>query len=610
MPHATHPSPGLQALILCGPGISLNTFTSKPSDFPKALVPIANRPMVWYALEWCYRMGITDITLITPPEAAPPLQAALSTNPALTSLPNPKPEILAPEGLDMTTGTAELLRLSEVRKVLERDFVVLPCDLVSEMEGAKFLQQWMVLNPSQSSPKKNSKGKGGLAVYYPTFGREGVSNKKDETDFVATVPIARPTVPPPQGSLRGEVEEVVLAMPTDTVNDIVKENKSTLPIRHALLRKHGRAKIKTQHRDAHIYFFPLWVKDFVEPNEKFESIGEDVVGWWAKAGWQSGLAEKLGLGEVLGEKAVTEDGGEESFSQDDEEDVDAMALSSTNAAAPQYQDITTALSFASRVGDDTILPKTPNPQRPQLPPLLAYIQPSPPPLPASTGTTPNNQNTSTPTISSLPLIRRIDTTPQLLSLSLYLARQTPPHPYAPEHKSHPTAQIGQQSRISQEDCLIAENVTMGMRCNLKETIVGANCEIGANVRLTKCVLMDGVTVGDGVVMTGCVVGRRAKVEGLKSAVSASASEPPPPAGAGADGTATAAQEGKGKGKKKVSTGDDEDEKTRLTDCEIAPYFVVEAGTEAKGETLKGFDDEDDGLGDEGGVDDEEEEDDS
>ncbi len=60
MPHATMPAPGFQALILCGPGVSLNTFTSNPKDFPKALVPIANRPMVWYPLEWCYRLGITS----------------------------------------------------------------------------------------------------------------------------------------------------------------------------------------------------------------------------------------------------------------------------------------------------------------------------------------------------------------------------------------------------------------------------------------------------------------------------------------------------------------------------------------------------------------------
>jgi translation initiation factor eIF-2B subunit gamma len=61
MPHSIPlPSAGFQALVLCGPGISLNTFTSNPEDFPKALVPIANRPMVWYPLDWCYRMGITS----------------------------------------------------------------------------------------------------------------------------------------------------------------------------------------------------------------------------------------------------------------------------------------------------------------------------------------------------------------------------------------------------------------------------------------------------------------------------------------------------------------------------------------------------------------------
>ncbi len=61
MPHALGmPLSGFQAVILCGPGVSLNTFTSTADEFPKALVPIANRPMIWYSLDWCYRMGITS----------------------------------------------------------------------------------------------------------------------------------------------------------------------------------------------------------------------------------------------------------------------------------------------------------------------------------------------------------------------------------------------------------------------------------------------------------------------------------------------------------------------------------------------------------------------
>jgi hypothetical protein len=61
MPHPhSMPSPGFQAIILCGPGASLNTFTSLAEESPKALIPIANRPMVWYPLDWCYRMGISS----------------------------------------------------------------------------------------------------------------------------------------------------------------------------------------------------------------------------------------------------------------------------------------------------------------------------------------------------------------------------------------------------------------------------------------------------------------------------------------------------------------------------------------------------------------------
>lgn len=60
MPHAlSMPPPGFQAIILCGPGSSFPTFTANPDENPKALIPIANRPMVWYPIDFCYRMGVT-----------------------------------------------------------------------------------------------------------------------------------------------------------------------------------------------------------------------------------------------------------------------------------------------------------------------------------------------------------------------------------------------------------------------------------------------------------------------------------------------------------------------------------------------------------------------
>lgn len=72
MPHATSSaSTGLQAIILCGPGSSFPTFTANPDENPKALLPIANRPMVWYPLEFCYRAGITGKRSCPGPGMAP-----------------------------------------------------------------------------------------------------------------------------------------------------------------------------------------------------------------------------------------------------------------------------------------------------------------------------------------------------------------------------------------------------------------------------------------------------------------------------------------------------------------------------------------------------------
>lgn len=489
--------------------------------------------------------------MITPPESAPPLESALATNPALTSL-TPKPEVLAPTELTQTTGTGELLRLPEVQKAITGDFVILPCDLVSELEGSKLVQQWMTLNPLPISAKAE-KQKGGMGLFYPTQGLEGISHKKDETDFIATVALPKAPVSAPLGSLRQDVEELVLSMPTDTLKDLLEEDKeSSLKIRQSLIAKHSRVKIKTKHRDSHVYIFPKWVKELAAQNERFDSISEDVLGWWAKAGWQDGLGDKLGLDEVLGEKDA-QSPGEEGMATT-EPDLDVATLSSTSSSRPPAATSTDAPAFATRVKTAPVTSKTPT----KPPPLLAYIQPS---LPAAV-TAPN---------ASHPFVRRVDTTAALLNTSLYLAKQTPEHTLAHEHKIHPTASVGQQSRISQEDSLVAENAKLGMRVNIKETIVGPNCEIGNNSRLTRCLLMDGVVVGEGVQLTGCIIGRRARIEGMKPASAELA---------GADK--------KAEGKKK---GGDDDERTRLVECEVAPGFVVESGTQGKGEKLMSFDTE-------------------
>jgi carbonic anhydrase/acetyltransferase-like protein (isoleucine patch superfamily) len=99
--------------------------------------------------------------------------------------------------------------------------------------------------------------------------------------------------------------------------------------------------------------------------------------------------------------------------------------------------------------------------------------------------------------------------------------------------------IQQQTRVSEIDSLVAENVTIGSRVNIKESVIGVGCSIGSGARLTRCLLMDGCTIGDNVTLTGCILGKRCKIEG---------------------------------------GGPKDEDKTRLTDCEVQPGYVVKWGS--------------------------------
>lgn len=48
---------GFQVVILCGSGASLYPFT-QTDDLPKALLPVANRPMIYYSLDYCEKAGV------------------------------------------------------------------------------------------------------------------------------------------------------------------------------------------------------------------------------------------------------------------------------------------------------------------------------------------------------------------------------------------------------------------------------------------------------------------------------------------------------------------------------------------------------------------------
>lgn len=329
--------------------------------------------------------------------------------------------------------------------------------------------------------------RGGLGVWFETKGEDSI--KGAETDFVITTPLQQPAAPPPVGSLRPHISKLLYATTTDTLRDITEEKKG-FPIRHGLIEKHGRVRMLTTHRDAHVYLFPYWVLDMIKRNKNFDSISEDVVGWWAKAGWQKGLAEKLSLREVFDPKFASEEGKDgvhgRHVSGNIEDEIDLASMSSTHVSALGMKEPT----------------KSPL----SVPPFLSYIHPAP------TASLPS------------PLIRRVDTPHLLLHTSLHLATLPPStdpppniYPTGPSPLSHSQkistdpSLIAPRTTIHTPTTLIAPNTTVATHCIIKSSVVGANCVIEEGVRLTGCLLMDGVTVGEKAVLQGCILGRRCAV---------------------------------------------------------------------------------------------------
>ncbi|KAK0740616.1 nucleotide-diphospho-sugar transferase [Schizothecium vesticola] len=524
MPQAvTIASPGLQALILCGPGSSFPTFTANPDEKPKALIPLGNRPMVWYPLDFCYRAGITDITLVCPPSAAAAIDTALKTNPFLTSLPFPRPDLLAPKHLDLNTGTAQILALPELQTLVKSDFLVLPCDLVCELEADKLLQAWMVMAVSlpdllNDTHTSHSLRSGGLGVWYDT---RTLPIKGEETDFLGTVPLHSTTAHPPKGSLFPHLSKVVYSTPTDSLNDLL-DKKNGFPVRRSLVRNHPAVRMRTTLRDAHLYIFPRWVMKFAHDNDQFEAIGEDIVGWWAKAGWQDGLAQKLRL-----DKLVELDNPKERKHEDKSRPSTATSSPTKGVATPSQQP--GASPFSAK---GTSAPHNAEPTRPRVPPMIAYVPPPPPAADAA---------------NSPPIIRRVDTAQLLAHTNQELAKHRSgdaarldglaPSIYAHTRKVAYPEGVHARAHVSEADSLLADNVTVQQRASIKASVVGANCQILEGAKLAQCTLFEGVVIGKNCKLTRCILGDNSEI---------------------GDGCV-------------------------LTDCEVQHNMLVEPKTEAKGE---------------------------
>ncbi|KAF8477329.1 hypothetical protein BDZ91DRAFT_787895 [Kalaharituber pfeilii] len=592
---------GFQAVILCGVGANLYPFT-QAENMPKALLPLANRPMIYYALDWCEKAGVHSILILTLQEHLSLIQSHFRspafTSTSLSHILSKKSMTIqfeAPSSLNDNLQSADILRIAHSKGWIKGDFVLLPCDIVAQGLGLQQLAQvWMVeqaaFGGGGSIIRNGEDGRDGrrgpLGVWYGVGGEGAV--KGQETDLIIISPPSTlgtksyynnfsTTVPSPSTPT---VHYLYQSLPPHALKGLT--NSSDFPLRHSLLTRHPHASLRcNSHRDAHIYIFPHWVLEFIVANPKLSSVKDDVIPWLAKCGWQKGLGEKMGLSEILAKRPRS--AGNDDAADDVEEDIDVCGRSTmqvTNlknvlkflAAAPSTTPPPGGVRLASRViksarneSHDTTGTSTPTPPHSMtaslqsLPPVLPNPVPLIKKIPKITAFLAPEEYvpTSQPPI---PYIRRVDSPQLFLSTNLHLAKSEVALPGQPatstntnanesvglvesqaavQPKIDPTCNISPKTTITTSDCLLGPNCTVQEKCIIKRCVLGQNVTVNKGARLMGCVLLEGCVIEDNVKMDGCIVGKNARI---------------------------------GQG-------------SVLKECEVGHGYIVEEGTEAKGERL-------------------------
>ncbi|KCV68342.1 hypothetical protein H696_05259 [Fonticula alba] len=288
-----------QVVILAG-GYATKLDPLSSGDVPKALLPIANRPMLHYVLDYFSEMACDDILLITQPSFASKFTEFLHQ-----ASPGWKVDLCVVEAQG---GTADALR--EVKDKIRGDFVVVSCDLITNLD---------------------------IHLVFD------IHRKHDSSMTIVTM-----TPEPSKDDVDGG-----LFLGTNESGDRllfyqpVEDTFDSLNVRMAMLRHFPTLKIRRNVLDQHIYVFRNWVLELLDANEHLRSIQYDLVPFLVKAQYRS-------LGPASTTKSASElfngtpgPGGPTGATLTDAEKVLSGSYAGVNALIPAST-FTPWLSYSSR----------------------------------------------------------------------------------------------------------------------------------------------------------------------------------------------------------------------------------------------------------------------
>ncbi|XP_062849980.1 translation initiation factor eIF-2B subunit gamma isoform X2 [Trichomycterus rosablanca] len=230
----------LQAVLMAAGGGS--RMMDLTYNTPKPLLPVGNKPLIWYPLTLLERAGFEEAIVITTKE----VQKVLSTNPHLKEVKMKLDVVCIQEDADM--GTADALR--HIQQKIKTDILVLSCDLITDLALHEVVDLFRAHNATLSMLMSK------VNEFTETVpGQKGNKKAGEQRDFVGV----------------DGTGKRLLFMSNEADMD------EGLEVKKSIMRKHPRMHIKTGLLDAHLYCLKRSVIDFLVDNKCISSLRGELV---------------------------------------------------------------------------------------------------------------------------------------------------------------------------------------------------------------------------------------------------------------------------------------------------------------------------------------------
>ncbi|XP_064415510.1 translation initiation factor eIF-2B subunit gamma [Latimeria chalumnae] len=225
----------LQVVIMAAGGGS--RMMDLTSNVPKPLLPVGNKPLLWYPVNMLERIGFEEVIVVTTKD----VQKVLSLDTKM------KLDIVCiPDETDM--GTADSLR--HIHEKIKTDVLVVSCDLITDVALHEVVDLFRAHDATLSMLMWKAQ-----EFSEPVPGQKGKKKPAEQRDFIGVDNTGK--------------RLLFMANEADLENELV--------VKKSIMKKYPRMHIKTGLVDAHLYCLKKSVIDFLVENRSISSIRGELI---------------------------------------------------------------------------------------------------------------------------------------------------------------------------------------------------------------------------------------------------------------------------------------------------------------------------------------------